>query len=238
MTGFLRHSRQLGLTIGAMIFLAGAAVAGTISVQGTGVIAAKPDMATVRVAVTTEDTQAGRALSLNSERMTRVLSALTRAGVAPRDMQTSGLSLQPRWTSRQDRASGAPLIDGFTVVNQLVVDVQVLDQLGELLDVVVREGANGFQDLRFGLREAEALRDTARALAVADARRKAEIYAQAAGVTLGAPELISETGGGSAPVMQMEMRAMAASDAVPLAQGELAIRADINIVYAIRPAAQ
>ena len=60
-----------------------------------------------------------------------------------------------------------------------------------MIDTLVGAGANEIGGINFMVSQASKLLDEAREKAVADARRKAEIYAKAAGVTLGAPLSIS-----------------------------------------------
>ena len=103
--------------------------------------------------------------------------------------------------------------------------------MGTILDAVVNSGANGFNGLQFGLQDPVPAQDSARVAAVADAKRKAELYAKAAGISLGPIHMLSEAGSHSPqPVM---LREMAMSDAVPIAQGEVSMRASVTIVYEI-----
>jgi uncharacterized protein YggE len=67
---------------------------------------------------------------------------------------------------------------------------------------------------------------------VADARRKAEIYAKAAGVTLGAPLSITEGGGSPGPIFRAKMAAPMA--ATPVAQGEETLSVTVSVTWAIK----
>ena len=201
-----------------------------ITVTGEGVIELPPDMATLRLGVQSEARLAAQALSANSADMAAVLALLADAGVAETDIQTSGLTLVPR----QDYTSlGQAGTIGFVASNQVTVRIRDLDRLGGLLDAVVRDGANRFGGLQFGLAERSAALAEARAGAVADARTKAETYAAAAGVTLGPILSISDQSGGVAP---MEMRmATAMSDAVPIAAGAVSVSATVTVTWALAP---
>ncbi len=200
-----------------------------IIVTGEGRVEARPDMAMVSLGVTTEAETAAAALEENSKRMAEVLARLREAGIEERDLQTSGLSLGPRW----DYGSGerAPRLVGFTALNGLSVRVRDLDALGGILDQSVRDGANTFNGLSFGLIEPQPVLDEARRRAVVDARRKAELYAEAAGVTLGPILLLTESGGMSPPQPMMRMAAAEMADAVPIAQGEVSLTASVSITW-------
>ncbi|MEL6169345.1 MAG: SIMPL domain-containing protein [Pseudomonadota bacterium] len=203
-----------------------------LTVTATGVVEAMPDMATIQLGVLTEERTAQAAISTNSRAMNGILATLTAAGIEARDLQTSNFSVSPRWgrySQQGDRAE----ITGYQVSNQLTVRVRELEKLGEILDVVAQAGGNLFQGLRFGVEDDASLRDTARERAVAEARRKAELLAEAADVSLGALVSLSEaTGASPRPMAQMDF-ARAESAAVPVAAGEVGITAQVSLVYRI-----
>ncbi|MGB7263094.1 MAG: SIMPL domain-containing protein, partial [Albidovulum sp.] len=102
-------------------------------------------------------------------------------------------------------------------------------------DLVVAGGANTLNGLSFGLQDDQTARDEARTRAVADAARKAELYAKAAGVTLGPILSIREAGSDPAPIpMMMAEASFAKGGDVPVSGGELDIRAGITIVYRLQ----
>ena len=109
-----------------------------------------------------------------------------------------------------------------------------LNRLGAILDAVVQAGGNRVQGVSFSLAEPGPHIDQARRKAVADARHRAELYAAEAGVKVGGALLISEQ---SAPVpmpkFALGARVAMADAAVPIAQGEQTISAQINITYKI-----
>lgn len=204
-----------------------------LSVTGEGVVEAAPDMATVSLGVYSEARTADAALAENNRNMAAVLEGLRAAGIAERDLQTSGLSLNPRWDNRSN-SNNRPQIVGFMASNQLSVRVRDLGSLGALLDQLVGTGANRLNGVTFGLQDPRPLQDEARAAAVKDAMAKAALYAEAAGVKLGPIQSLSEAGGASPQPMAMARMEMAmASDAVPIAAGELSLRAQVSMVFAI-----
>jgi len=209
----------------------------TLTLTGQGEVTSAPDIAIISAGVVTEASTAREALSASNAAMATVLQTIRAAGVEARDIQTSNFSVQPKYsysgTSGNDQK--APQIDGYTVSNSVTTIVRNLDGLGPVLDAVVSSGANQLNGLSFSIAKPEPLRNEARKLAVAEAIARAQLYVGAAGVTLGDILSISEAGYARPPQpVFANARAMAADAAVPVAEGEQAISAEVNIVWEIR----
>lgn len=203
-----------------------------ITVTGEGRVDQAPDMATLSLGVTTEGATAAEALAANSAEIAKVLERLTAAGVEPRDMQTSGLSVNPNWQNYS--SSDTPKIAGFIANNGVTVRIRALDGLGAVLDAAVQDGANQLNGVEFGLQEPRPAQDEARRRAVADAKARAELLAGAAGVKLGAIRSIKESLGAAEPMPMFRMAAEAAAGApVPVAGGEVSTAANVTIVWEI-----
>jgi uncharacterized protein len=200
----------------------------TIAVTGTGTIEAAPDMATLQIGVTTQAETAAAALTANSAATEAVIARLTAAGIDPRDMQTSNLYLNPNFTGYD---SSTPTISGYIASNMLTVHVRKLDTTGAVLDAAVADGANTLNSLTFGLANPEPSYNEARKEAVADARAKAELLAEAAGVKLGAILSISDSGAMTDPAPMYRDQASAAP--VPVVGGELGLIANVAVTYEI-----
>ncbi|SFQ97528.1 SIMPL domain-containing protein [Poseidonocella sedimentorum] len=234
------------LTLGAAVMSAGlgalmavsalspalAEAAGRIAVAGQGEVFAEPDMATVRLGVTQRAESAAGAMGDVSTAVDALLSRLEARGVAARDIQTSDLSLHPIYERRDGPAQQSPAIIGYQAANRLTVRVRDLPQLGALLGEMLDDGANEFQGVTFGIAEPGGLIDEARRAAVADARARAELYAEAAGVSLGALLELAEGGVAAPQPVMREMAAMRA-DSMPIAEGELSLSAEVSMVFAI-----
>ncbi len=204
-----------------------------ISVTGEATISVPPDLAQIDGGVTTTAKTAREASEANNKAMGVVLLALKSAGIAEKDFQTSRLSLQPETSTR---ASGGPTqIIGYRASNRVTVTIRDITKLANVIDTLVGNGANDISGISFTVSQTSKLLDEARVEALADARRKAEIYAGAAGVALGAPLSISE-GGGPAPIAYR--RTAAPMAAAPVAQGEETLRITVAVSYEIRPKAQ
>src|SRR6202011_3462728 len=178
---------------------------------------------------TSEAKSAREASDANNAAMGRVLLALKGAGIEEKDFQTSRLSLQPQ--SAPNR-TGPSAIVGYRASNRVTIRLRDVTKVANVIDTLVGAGANDIGGINFMVSQASKLLDEAREKAIADARRKAEIYAKAAGVTLGEPINISEEGSAQ-PVLRGKMMApMAAGAAV--AQGEETLSVSVSVSWAIK----
>ena len=197
-----------------------------ITVVGEGVANVLPDLAVIEAGVTTQGKTARAASETNSTAMTKVLAALKAAGIPERDMQTARFSIRPVHDQRRD---GDNRITGFQASNQISVKVRALAKLAPVLDQLIAAGANDISGIHFTVSQRSMLLDKARADAVADARRKAEILSKAAGVRLGQAVHIAE-GGLSVPMERMTLRAAPAAS-VPVAVGEQTLQIHVSVTF-------
>jgi len=204
----------------------------TMTVIGTGKASAQPDLAEVQAGVVTQDSSAAKALEQNTAAVQTLMKTLAGRGIAEKDIQTSNFSVSPLY--RHDpQGKAPPTVTGYQVSNQVRVKVRQLANLGSLLDELVRGGANQMGGISFSLAEPTALQDKAREDAVVDARRKAELYARAAGVKVVRVLRIQEQGT-AVPVPGPQFMTMRASEAaVPVAPGEHEVHASVTITFAI-----
>lgn len=235
-----RHQRLL-VPFVALALIAGATalplraqdIAPRLTVTGTGEVGAAPDLARFDAGATAEAATAAAALAATSAAMTDIRAVLDGAGIAPADIRTTALSLSPVWSNSYGSGSGKPRITGFQARNQVTVTLRDLAALGPLLDDLATAGANQLGTIRFDLSDEAAALDAARVAAVADARRKAALYAGAAGVTLGPLIRLAEGTPRIDRPMMAEMALAADSRGVPVSEGTLTLRADVTLVYAI-----
>ncbi|MCP3474711.1 SIMPL domain-containing protein [Bradyrhizobium sp. CCGUVB1N3] len=203
-----------------------------VSVSGEASVSAAPDLAQIDAGVANDAKTAKEASDANNAAMGKVLLALKSAGIDEKDYQTSRLSLQPQYAP--NRSSGASPVVGFRASNRVTVKTRDVTKVAGIIDTLVGAGANDIGNISFEVTQASKLLDGAREQALADARRKAEIYAKAAGVTLGAPLSISE-GGGPMPLFKSRIAAapMAAAPA-QVAPGEETLSVTVNVSWAIK----
>ncbi len=215
--------------ISALAVLPAQAADKLVTVTGEATVSVAPDAAAIRIGVSSSGKSAREASDANARQMTAVLAAIKEAGVAGRDVQTSRLALQPQYD--QSKTGTARLL-GFQVTNQLAVKIRDIDKLPSFLDRAIAAGANEMSGIEFIVSDQSKLLDQARDDAIADARRKAELYARAAGVKVGQVVGIVEEGSG--PPQRPMAQAMRAG-AGPVAPGEQTLRATVTVSYAIVP---
>jgi uncharacterized protein YggE len=205
----------------------------TISVSGQGTVLAPPDLAHIDAGVVSDSRTAREASQANNAAMTKVLAALKATGIDDKDYQTSRVSLEAQYAPNR---SGPTPIVGYRASNRVTIKLHDVTKVAGVIDTLVAAGANDIGNVYFSVSQASKLLDDARERAVADARRKAEIYARAAGVGLGVPLSISEEGSG-VPVFRARVVAAApAALPTPVAQGEETLSVNVNVIWAIKQA--
>lgn len=216
----------------------------SIAVTGVGRVNAVPDIAEISVGVQTLRPTAQAALAANTELMTSLMATLEQAGLAKKDIQTSNINVSPQFSQPRPPRPGMPQVAeneppqiiGYQVSNTVTLTVRDISNLGALLDSVVKAGANQIYGIQFRVDKPESLLDQAREQAVADARRKAEILARAAGVELGPVRTISESSniGGPQPMFRGRAMAMAAPMEVPVSAGEQEMTVSASVVFDLK----
>lgn len=203
-----------------------------ISVTGEASVSVPPDLAQVDGGVTSDGKTAREASDTNNAAMGKVLLALKGAGIDEKDYQTSRLSLQPQYAPNR---SGPSPITGYRASNRVTVRIRDVGKVAGVIDTLVGSGANDIGNVSFEVSQESKLLDEAREKAVADARRKAEIYARAAGVTLGTPLSISEEGAPH-PIYRAKMMqgAPMAAAPTPIAQGEETLSVSVSVTWGIK----
>jgi uncharacterized protein YggE len=214
----------------------------SLCVVGHGKVAAVPDVADINIGVVSQGPTAKEALRANSEAMSTLHRVLKERGVAAKDVETTQIQVSPVYSHPDPRNPAGqdfvPKVAGYRVTNSVEVTVREIARLGEMLDAVVEAGANQVTGIAFRVDKPEQLLDQARKLAMADAKRKAELMAGEAGVVLGPARQIIESGampprpgmlGDGAPQMMM------ARSAAPVAAGEQELSVSIQVSYAIMP---
>lgn len=201
-----------------------------IKVAAHGEVRRVPDVAEVGVGVVTQAPEAKAALEANAVQMNRVVAAVKRAGIADKDVQTSGVSLQPQY---QYGENVPPKLSGYQAHNRVSVKVRDVAKVGDVLDALVSQGANQIDGPSFTLDKPEAALDDARRIALDNARARAALYAKALGLEVRRIVSIDETGTGFEPPrpMMMAKAEMAMDASTPVLPGEQAHGVTLNVVF-------
>ena len=238
----MRHAKPvLVASILALAALAGRASAqqppfaadGTlVSVQANAEATRVPDIASVSAGVVTQATDANAAMRANAAQMDKVMAAIRAAGIAERDIQTSGINLNPQYRYAENLP---PAITGYQASNTVSLKVRDIGKLGKVLDALVASGANQVNGPMFEIDEPEAAYDEARRAALAKAQARAKMYADALGLRVRRIVSIDE-GGGFQPPMPMPMMAMARAEKgaaydTSVSPGESTLSANLSVVF-------
>jgi uncharacterized protein YggE len=194
----------------------------TITVSGDGTVTTVPDTATFTFTVDTRAKTASAALAQNSDETTKVIAAVKAAGVPSASIQTSQVALSP-----QTSQDGTTIV-GYVASNSITVETGIGDA-GKLVDAAVGAGANGVNGPMLSRSDSDALYRDALKKAVDAAKLKAQALADAAGLTLGAVQTVTEQT--SAPPMPFASKA-ADAVAVPIEAGSQEIQATVTVTYA------
>jgi uncharacterized protein YggE len=209
----------------------------TLTVDGQGEVAVKPDRAVVFLGATAQAANATDAQSQVNATMRAAIQAIRDTGVPEQLMRTSGLSLDPVYSeaARQgpgDPAEHWPKIVAYRANNTIQVRVDDLASVGEVIDAGINAGANQLQGISFELRDDTAQRAEALRRAVQSAQAKAEALAEAADVQL---SMVQRMHAGSAgPIMpQYTGRMMAMEAATPVEPGQISVHASVTMTWRI-----
>lgn len=200
-----------------------------ITMTGRASVGATPDRVEINLGVTSKAETARDALTLNNANMNNVLKTLTGEGVEEKFIQTSNFSIQPDYEHFRD--GRAPRVRGYNVSNTVRIQLQDTEKLGPLLDKVVSSGSNQINGIRFYVSKEDELKDEARKSAVTVAKRKAALYAEAAGVELGKVVTITESSHGGGHPIPMARTLAKEANSVPISGGEQQLSVSVTITW-------
>ena len=206
--------------------------AGTIAVSGQATIKAVPDTVSLTLGVQTEAPTAGDAMDLCSAAMAKVMNAIVQMGVPRINIQTANISLYPQY--QYDDKGGNPRIIGYQASNTVSVKWNQMDRVGDLIDAAVRAGANNIWGIGFSVSDPRPLYLQAVAEAVRDAKTKADVLANAAGIKVGAVKNMSLDTYFSGPIIMNEKSRMDAGMAVPIEPGTVEMQVTVRVEYGIQ----
>lgn len=208
----------------------------SITVTGHGEVSVSPDTAILTLGVSSSGETARAALDGNTAAMKKLVEGLRKAGIEPRDIQTSNFSLNEHQSDPNLKSDPSTQPASYDASNVVTIVVRKIDSVGSLLDQAVSEGSNQIHGLTFQVSDPSKAEDTARQRAVEDARHRAELYAASLGAKLGPVQALSENPGGYSPSPMATRAKMASDSPVPVEAGEQVIGIDINVVWDIAPA--
>ena len=212
----------------------GGPAAGTIVVSGTGRVAVDPDVAEVRLGVAVARPTVAAARADGATTMAAILAAITAAGVARRDVRTTLLSVQPRYDYRDGKA---PALTGYELANTVEVTVRDLAGLAAVIDGALEAGATSLDGLEFRIDDPAPPEREARIRAMAAARARADVLAEAADLEIVGVTDIAEGAAMPPPGPRMKAARMALADAsaaTPVESGTTEVVVTVTVSYRAR----
>jgi uncharacterized protein len=229
----------LALGAGSLTSTAGAqqasisqSISGTrLDINATGEVTRVPDVAVITAGVISRSPSARDAIQDTSNRMSKVLSALKRAGIDDRDIQTSNVSLSPEYRYPEN---SPPQLVGYTASNSVTVRFRDLRNSGKILDALVAEGANQISGPNLVVDKPETALDEARARAITIARARAELYARNLGLRVVRVVAVNESGGYYAPPPAPPMLERAQMASTRIEPGEQKLQVNLAVTFELQ----
>lgn len=205
----------------------------SVSVNGTGKVTVKPNIAHISFGVFTHDETANAAQTANDAIMARITAALKAAGIKDEDIQTNGYSLQPRWV--WDKTNEKNIQSGYDMNHSVTVTVRTIADAGKMVSLIADNGANTVNGISFDVDDAtlEQTKLAALDLAMASARKRADVVAKAAGKTILSVQTVVVNESSYTPYQTYRNEAMVARDstAAPVEAGTTDVLISVSVTY-------
>ncbi|MDD4625429.1 MAG: SIMPL domain-containing protein [Candidatus Paceibacterota bacterium] len=205
-----------------------------ITVSASGQAFVIPDIALVRLGVTTEGFDIAAITSDNNEKMNKIIGEIKAIGVEEKDIQTTNYSLSPKY----DYSRGSRIFKGYTLIQQITVKAREFEKIGDILNKASNNGANLIGDFQFTIEDENSAKQSARADAIQKAKAQAESIAEQSGLKLGKIVNVYEGGYPSSydysAKSSAEVLGMGGGTAADIEPGQQEISVSINLVYEIR----
>lgn len=200
---------------------------------GIATVSAEPEIAQITFGVDLRGDDPTAIVNEAAQKINRAIAAARELGVAENDLQTTGYNV---WVETvYDPQTGQPTRQVVYHVSHFVMaTLRDLSKTGNLLAAVVEAGANSISGINFTVENPDALVKQARQKALENARAQAEQMAQALGISLGKPILVSE-GGGYPVVSLVRAEGMGGGAEAPtISPSAFSVTISVQVVYEIR----
>ena len=203
-----------------------------ITVSAEGTVKVVPDAVRLSATVTTVAATSKEALAANSNSAAKVRKALTTAGIAVKDISTQNVTTYPEYKYENN---GTSTLTGYRASQVFSVVIRAADKAGTVVDDVVAAGGDSVQinsTSPFVL-DASKAAESARAVAVKNAKAKATSYAKLLGIKLGKVNYLNENGSPSISPPMYATAAKAESDATVVDLGQQDVTVSITVQWAL-----
>jgi hypothetical protein len=203
-----------------------------ITGSGTGTVYLSPDVAYVYIGVQTRSEDVAKALDDNNAKANAISKKLKELGVDAKDIQTSAFNIYP--TASEFGPMGEALSYEYVVDNTVYFTVRDLPNLGDLLNAVVKAGANSINGVSYYVLDKEAAFNEARQVAIDNAKKTASDMASAVGVKLGKLTSVYVYQSGNVTPMYDVKGYGIGGGSVPVSSGQLALTVNADLTYEIK----
>jgi uncharacterized protein YggE len=209
----------------------------TLTVRGSGEVAAAPDQALVQLGVTAQSGRATDAQQQVNRIVGAILKAIEATGISREDISTTELTLGPVYERTNPSSAGQanfPRIVGYLATNVVRIEIHAINKIGDVIDAGIGAGANRLEGLSFGLKDDTLFRKKALQKAVLNAREKAEAIAEALNLRLVRILAITEEGIQTLrPQFRVQRMVSAAAESTPVEPGRIQVGASVVLDYQI-----
>ena len=203
-----------------------------ISVNGDGFVEVAPDKATISVGVVTRAKNPSEAQNLNAQAAKSVIDSIIGLGIERKNVSTGNFSIYPTRNGVRNE------ISGYEATNLVTIIVDNLNLVGKIIDAALSHGANQVNSLNFGLRDKKIHENEAIRLAIADARRKAEVAADALGKKIVGVRNVSINSSSVITPRNAKLARAVTEDAAifdtPIESGTVQCSANVHVEFEIR----
>lgn len=198
-----------------------------ITVSGSGKVAIQPNYVLSQIEVSTQGEDVSGAQQKNATIMNRVIQSILALNIPREDIQTAAYNIFPNY----DFIEGKQVFRGYEVTNAITVKVKDIDQIGNVIDTAVQNGANRISGIQFGIENADIFYQEALRLALQDAQTKAKTIAESMKLTLHPQpiEIVEESVGEPVPFKSVAMAEQ--SLATPIERGKITISAAVRVKF-------
>lgn len=204
-----------------------------MTASGTGTVYLTPDVAYVYIGVQTKSPNVAKALDENNRNAAAISKTLQELGVEAKDIQTSAFNIYPM--PSEYGPNGEVLSNDYVVDNTVYITVHDLPKLGEILNAVVKAGANSINGVSYDVMDKEASFNEARQMAIDNAKQTASDMASAVGIKLGKLTSVYVYSSGNAmPMYDVKGYGGGGMGSVPVSSGQLQLTVTADLTYEIK----
>ncbi len=209
------------------------------SVNGSGIVYAKADIANITVGLKTGTKKsAAEATADSTEKMNRIIKSLNDLSIEEKDIKTADYSLNPVYNWFEGKGQ---VLQGYEVTQNVSVKVRDLAKIGDVIAKTTEQGANQIGNVSFTIDDEYELKNQARELAIQKAKEKAQLIAEQTGMKLGEVKSVYENADISSPIpmyanakMDLEVSNQAALAIPSIQTGQNEIKVEVTLVYEVK----